>query len=197
MAHSFVLHLIRHLPTLGNQERKYIGWTDEPILKTSEWRLDLPDMPQHVYSSDLLRAKQSAALYFPQVTFQADASWRECNFGVFEGKTYAQLEKNKDYRNWIDNPYTISPLDGESLADVETRVVNALKKLPNKAVVVTHGGPIRAILTKFSPDEKNFWSWSIPHGTGYRLEWESEKAFEEGKACTYLSAVPITANETT
>jgi len=197
MAHSFVLHLIRHLPTLGNQQRKYIGWTDEPIVETSEWGWELPDMPQHVYGSDLLRAKQSAALYFPQVTFQADASWRECNFGVFEGKTYAELEKNKDYRNWIDDPYTISPLDGESLTDVETRVVKALKKLPNKAVVVTHGGPIRAILTKFSPDEKNFWSWDIPHGTGYRLEWDSEKAFEEGEICTYLSAVPITASGTT
>ena len=34
----------------------------------------------------------------------------------------------------------------------------------------------------------------IPHGTGYRLEWESEKAFKEGESCTSISAVPITAN---
>ena len=196
MAHSFVLYLIRHLPTLGNQQRKYIGWTDEPIMETSEWEWMLPDMPQHVYGSDLLRAKQSAGLYFPQATFQADSSWRECNFGVFEGKTYAELEKNMNYRNWIDNPYTIAPLEGESLADVEMRVVAALKQLPNKSVVVTHGGPIRAILTKFSPDAKEFWSWNVPHGTGYRLEWESDNAFEEGKECTYLSAVPITASGT-
>ena len=32
MADRFVLHLIRHLPTAGNEQRKYIGWTDEPIV---------------------------------------------------------------------------------------------------------------------------------------------------------------------
>ena len=87
-------------------------------------------------------------------------------------------------------------VNGESLTDLEMRVVAALKQLPNKAVVVTHGGPIRVVLTKFSPEEKGFWSWDIPHGTGYRLEWESDKAFKEGKSCTSISAVPITANET-
>ena len=41
MANGFVLYLIRHLPTLGNKERKYIGWTDEPILESANhwnWR---------------------------------------------------------------------------------------------------------------------------------------------------------------
>lgn len=198
MANGFVLYLIRHLPTAGNKKRKYIGWTDEPILESLE-SLELCGCLspiQFVYGSDLLRSRQSAALYFPQASFQADASWRECNFGEFEGKTYAELEKNEDYRKWIDNPYTFAPTDGESLEDLEARVLAALKQLPDKAVVVTHGGSIRVILTKFSPEEKDFWSWDIPHGTGYRLEWESDKTFEEEKACTSISAVPITANET-
>lgn len=196
MASGFVLYLIRHLPTLGNKERKYIGWTDEPILESANCNWRLPEAPKHVYSSDLRRAKQSAARYFPQASIETAASWRECNFGEFEGKTYAELENNKDYRNWIDDPYAFAPRGGESLTDLEMRVVAAVKQLPNQAVVVTHGGPIRAVLTKFSPEEKGFWSWDIPHGTGYRLEWESDKAFEEGKSCTSISAVPITANET-
>ncbi|MER2088505.1 MAG: histidine phosphatase family protein [Sporosarcina sp.] len=200
MANGFVLTLIRHLPTAGNQERKYIGWTDEPILESDEWEWKLCGCLsplQFVYGSDLLRSRQSATLYFPKATFEADADWRECNFGEFEGKTFAELEKNKVYRNWIDNPYEISPPGGESLRDVETRVLAALRRLPNEAVVVTHGGPIRTILSKLSSEEKAFWSWDIPHGTGYRLEWESEKAFKEGKPCTFLSAVPTTANGNT
>lgn len=196
MASGFVLYLIRHLPTLGNKERKYIGWTDEPILDSADWNWSLSEAPKHVYSSDLRRAKQSAARYFPQASFETNASWRECNFGEFEGKTYAELEKDMDYRKWIDDPYAFAPLNGESLKDLEMRVVEALKQLPNKAVVVTHGGPIRVVLTKFSFVEKGFWSWDIPHGTGFRLEWESDKAFEEGESCTSISAVPITANET-
>ena len=31
MASNHHLYLIRHLPTAGNREKKYIGWTDEPI----------------------------------------------------------------------------------------------------------------------------------------------------------------------
>ena len=154
-----------------------------------------PFTAKTVYGSDLLRSRQSAALYFPESSFEADAGWRECNFGDFEGKTYADLEKNKNYRNWIDDPYMNAPSGGESLAQVEGRVLSALRRLPNEAVVVTHGGPIRILLTKYSPEEKGFWLWKVPHGSGYRLEWESREAFEEGKRCTSLSVVPITAKE--
>ena len=38
MADRFVLYLIRHLPTAGNEQRRYIGWTDEPILESTELR---------------------------------------------------------------------------------------------------------------------------------------------------------------
>ncbi len=193
MDHGFVLYLIRHLPTAGNEERKYIGWTDEPILATTT-RSQIPT--QVVSGSDLLRARQTAELYFPQATYEANSSWRECNFGDFEGKTYADLEQDKHYRKWIDDPYTNAPHGGESLSHVEQRVLTVLKQLSSGAVVVTHGGPIRVILTKFSPMEKEFWSWDIPHGTGYRLEWESEEAFKEAKACTSISAVPIMASGT-
>ena len=70
----------------------------------------LPDSPDNSFMVVIFcRAKQSAALYFPQASIEADASWRECNFGEFEGKTYAELEKNKDYRKWIDDPYAFAP----------------------------------------------------------------------------------------
>ena len=196
MARSFVVYVMRHLPTAGNVARKYIGWTDEPIVPLETWHVDLPLKPMHVVGSDLLRAKQSAALYCPQAVYVADCRWRECHFGDFEGKTYADLEEDRDYRAWIDDPYGKEPRGGESLIALEARVLPALQQLANDAVVVTHGGPIRAILTAFSPVERAFWSWDIPHGTGYRLEWHSEKAFKEGKACVSISAVPITAKGT-
>ncbi|MFJ7934274.1 histidine phosphatase family protein [Sporosarcina sp. NPDC096371] len=193
MDDRFVLTIIRHLPTAGNQERKYIGWTDEPIVATAT---NCQHDARFVYGSDLVRARQTAALYFPDAKYHADSDWRECHFGDFEGKTYADLEKEKDYRQWIDDPYTYAPRGGESLIALEKRVLSALKRVSNGAVIVTHGGPIRLILTRFSPVEKAFWSWDIPHGSGYRLEWPSEQAFKEGQRCTSLSAVPITANET-
>ncbi|WP_438314908.1 histidine phosphatase family protein [Sporosarcina sp. FA9] len=194
MDNSYCIHLIRHLPTAGNKKRQYIGWTDEPILEPDcDFKSTLN--VSKLYGSDLLRAKQTAEVYFSNIFYNEDCAWRECYFGEFEGKTYAHLESDLDYRNWIDDPYGKAPRGGESLLEVEARIVPALMKVPDQSVVVTHGGPIRILLTLFSFDEKEFWSWEIPHGSCFRLEWESEKAFQEGKKCTSILAVPITANE--
>ncbi|MBE1555742.1 histidine phosphatase family protein [Sporosarcina limicola] len=195
MADGYHINVVRHLPTAGNKQRKYIGWTDEPIVESAELHRCLAP-GQFVYGSDLLRARQTAALYFPKAVYTADWRWRECNFGEFEGRTYADLERDMNYRNWIDDPCMFAPSGGESLRELEARVLSAHLELPNGSIVVTHGGPIRALLTKFSPTVKTFWSWEIPHGSGYRLEWENEQAFKEGTACTSISAVPIMAKET-
>ncbi|MEK3935835.1 histidine phosphatase family protein [Sporosarcina sp. FSL W7-1349] len=192
MVRRYRIHLIRHLPTLGNQERKYVGWTDEPIVVEGE--MTEPLNPSVVQGSDLLRAKQTATLYFPKAEYVADARWRECNFGKFEGKTYAELEKVQEYRDWIGNPFLIAPVDGESLKAVEKRVLEAMAELSDEAVVVTHGGPMRVILTRFCPFPKEFWSWNIPHGVVYHLDWDSEQAFKEGKPCMSISAELQTEN---
>ena len=41
--------------------------------------------------------------------------FRESHFGDWEGKTYEALKDNKTYRSWIDNPYEITPPNGENL----------------------------------------------------------------------------------
>lgn len=192
MARNHHLYLIRHLPTIGNRERKYIGWTDEPIEKATDvsWNLSMPEI---VHGSDLLRAQETATLLFPNAIYRSDARFRECNFGDFEGKTYADLEMDKDYRNWLDDMETCAPRGGESMSAVERRVLEALAEMPNGAVILTHGGPIRIAMTKFSPDSRDFWSWEIPHGSAWKFEWETYDDLKEGGRCESLSEVPITA----
>lgn len=194
MAGDHHLYLIRHLATAGNRGKKYIGWTDEPIVPVEDeesYRFAIVDS-KIVYGSDLVRARQSTALLMPDADYHADARLRECHFGEFEGKTYAELEKDKDYRNWIDDPQTYAPRGGESLEDVERRVLEALVSLPNGAVAVTHGGPIRIALTRYSPEPRDFWLWQIPHGSVWRLEWSNHNEMKEGGRCVSLSEVPIT-----
>ncbi|MDN4606037.1 histidine phosphatase family protein [Sporosarcina highlanderae] len=196
MARNHHLYLIRHLATAGNRERKYIGWTDEPIEKGSDvfWNLSKTEI---VHGSDLLRAKETAALLFPAAVYQADERFRECNFGDFEGKTYADLEMDRDYRNWLDDMETRAPRGGESMSDVERRVLEALIELPNGAVVVTHGGPIRIAMARYSPIPSDFWSWQIPHGSAWKFEWVTYDKMKEGGRCVSLSGVPITGKGTT
>ncbi|MCG7343869.1 histidine phosphatase family protein [Sporosarcina sp. ACRSL] len=196
MASDHHLYLIRHLPTAGNREKKYIGWTDEPIESVPNLVREFPmSATGVVYGSDLMRARQSAALLLPDADYVADARLRECHFGEFEGKTYADLELDKDYRNWLDDPQSFAPRGGESLAEVEKRVLETLVSLPNGGVVVTHGGPIRIALTRFSPEPRDFWSWQIPHGSAWKFEWRNYDEMKEGGGCVSLSEVPITGKE--
>lgn len=192
MDHGIELVVIRHLPTVGNGKRQYVGWTDEPIIPSDSAPYDRTI--KKVHGSDLLRTRQTAALLFPNAAYGADSCFRECNFGQFEGKTYAQLERYSHYRNWVDDPIGISPPDGESLQQVQVRVLKAFRELPQGAHVVTHGGPIRLLLARFAPEQREFWSWNVPHGSIYRFHWESEEQWKEGQRCTSLSVEMRTEN---
>jgi len=191
---------MRHLPTLGNQKKQYIGWTDEPIVEVDHKYWKLPWDPAEVFCSDLLRAKQSAAIYFPNAVYKTDPRFRESNFGKWEGKTYAALKKNKTYQAWIDDPFNHKPPAGEKLEEIKTRVLAAFTQLPvseKDTYLVIHGGPIRILLTHYSPENQPFWSWIIPHGSAWRFEWATVQDWKEGKKCASISEVPITANDNT
>lgn len=193
MVRHFTLTLIRHMPTEGNRKKQYIGWTDESIMPVNQ-NFALPWQPRIVYGSDLRRCQESAALYFPNAIYKSDWRLRESFFGDWEGKTYDMLKEDKRYRKWIEEPTVKKPPNGESLQEVETRVMAALGQLPGDSsshFIVTHGGPIRILLTRFSPEEQDFWSWEIPHQSVWQFVWENEQAFKERKRCVSLSAVPI------
>lgn len=190
--------VMRHLPTKGNMKRQYIGWTDEPIMPIEQPSFNRVDHVHVVYGSDLLRAKQSAALYFPNGTYVSDKRFRESHFGDWERKTYGQLKQDNAYRNWINNPYTFAPPNGEALDEVKSRVFAAFSEVPihkENLVIMTHGGPLRLLLTRFSPEQKDFWSWIIPHGSMWQFKWRTVQDFKEGKRCISLSEVPITESE--
>lgn len=186
------LYVIRHFPTEGNEKKQYIGWTNEPIipLEMNPLSIDVST----VYGSDLLRAKQTAKIYFPNASYSADERLRECHFGAFEGKTYTELETDQQYRNWIGDPHRYAPTGGESLKEMRLRVVEALRSLPNEAFAVTHGGPIRMMMAQFAPEEKPFWSWIVPHGSIWKFRWKNQADLEEGRRCMSLSEVRITEN---
>ncbi|WP_153730335.1 histidine phosphatase family protein [Sporosarcina obsidiansis] len=193
MARPYRLFLIRHLPTNANKKRQYCGWTDIGLARDEGDSIEFPIDVNQVYGSDLRRAHQTAAIYFPEAMYQADSRWRECNFGDFEGKTYEQLKDDAAYRRWLADPWQVAPRNGETLQQVKVRILDALQDLPNDSVVVTHGGVIRLLLETFSADPRTFWEWTVSNGSVWQFEWEDEQQWKEGQPCTSLSEVPITA----
>ncbi|WP_107950426.1 histidine phosphatase family protein [Lysinibacillus parviboronicapiens] len=191
------VRLMRHAPTKENLEKRYIGWTDTPLADPS--MLSTVDTAvSTVYGSDLLRCRETAARYFPQARYIADARFRESNFGHFEGKTYDELKSDSRYCAWLDEPIKTTPPNGEGFDVFCARVIEGFTALPKEAhdtVLVVHGGVIRALLVAFAPIEKSFWSYQVPHDNMFTLRF-SYDAWKEGARCMSLSEAPITAKPT-
>ena len=68
MSRAIKCYLIRHGATKGNQEGRYVGKTDEPVLESELERLRMLGkslLPvDHIYVSPYLRCRQSAEALF-------------------------------------------------------------------------------------------------------------------------------------
>lgn len=101
-----------------------------------------------VVSSPRLRAVQTAEPIAAPVT---DDRLRELDFGEIEGLTYEEVERTRPelFRRWMEAPTEVEFPGGESYATLAARVRPAIDELVAAGgthVVVTHGGPIRAVL---------------------------------------------------
>lgn len=118
-------------------------------------RLDEPLVPQHlepstldaaiVYSSPLLRARDTAAMLFPSAEIVVLDDLAEYSFGEWEGLSWNEIslrwpemaaEKMSDWRR-------LAPPNGEAWPEFEARVCRAFRRIregPCPAAVVGHGG---------------------------------------------------------
>ena len=100
-----------------------------------------------VVSSPRQRALQTAAALGRPV--EVDERLCELDFGDFEGRTYEELERDEPelFRRWMAAPTAVRFPNGESYADLRARTTAALDDVRARvesAIVVTHGGVIRA-----------------------------------------------------
>jgi broad specificity phosphatase PhoE len=114
-----------------------------------------------VWTSPRLRARQTAAALVAPA--HVDDDLRELDFGAFEGRTFDEIAASEPelYRAWMETPTQVRFPGGESYADLKRRAVRSLERIwaeHDVAVVVTHGGVIRAGLATWldMPDEAIF-----------------------------------------
>jgi uncharacterized phosphatase len=151
--------LARHGETDWNLGRRVQGQSDTPLNETgrAQARTLAEELAGEridaVYSSDLVRAHETARIVAEPrglgVTALPDL--REKNFGTWEGLTDDEiLVRFPDART---GPWG----DGEATEDVARRVVAALLRIAEshpggQVLVVSHGGPLRAALTRCGVD---------------------------------------------
>ena len=125
---TYRIYLFRHGLTAGNFNAQYIGSTDEPLDPRGEAQLQRlsgahPYPPvDAVFTSPLRRARQSAAILYPNHSAIALDGLKECDFGEFEGKTAAELQGDARFAKWLSGDLRARPPQGESGAEFTARV---------------------------------------------------------------------------
>ena len=138
--------LIRHGATMGNQEKRYIGITDEALCDTGIEKLlinvhkDIYPAADKIYVSPMKRCIQTAQIIYPGREAVVVDDLKECDFGRFEGKNYIELSGDSYYQKWIDSR--------KRCTEAFIRIVKHAKDNESVALVV-HGGTIMSILSEF------------------------------------------------
>ena len=154
-----------HGTTVDNTAGKCSGWKQAELTNLGKKRaIKLGEIRNDthfdvIFTSDLIRAIDSANLAFPNVKKIQDKRLRECNYGDLDGKDKSLVR----YEEHIYKPFP----NGESLKDVEKRVSEFIKYLKEnyqdkKVGIIAHRAPQLAfeVLTKnISWEEANKNDW--------------------------------------
>lgn len=162
------LYLFRHGETGLNRAKVYQGILDPPLCedgrlalfqKAEEARKVLP--LSAVFVSPMIRARETAEIFFPEFQHLVIPELRERNFGPYEGLPWAKLEKDPEYRLFVDSEGQKVPEGMERFEDFNARLELALEKVCRsfqpaeieadtlrRAALVFHGGSIMQ-LTRF------------------------------------------------
>lgn len=193
------IHLIRHGATDANYNGQYIGCkTDLPLapeglneLRLLKENLDYPEI-ERLYSSPMLRCRQTGAVLYPDKEIYPVADLREYDFGSFEGKTAAQLESNPDFIPWTSGKLSAPP-GGEDNSEFIKRLCVGLNKIVldmtedgvTSAGVIMHGGAIMMLLGVSAVPRHKPVEWTADNGRGYSLLITPSLYFKSGVVEVY------------
>ena len=184
------VYLIRHGTTAANEERLYYGATDVSLSEkgTAELRElyeegGYPDVKAcTVFTSGMVRTKETLDILFPNTEFQIEPDFREMDFGKFEMRSYEELKDDPEYQEWITGDYMANSCpEGESGNNQCERAVRAfwrvLERTKGDVLIISHSGTVIGIMQSLFPDEgENRWYWQCCGGCGYAVEMDGEKA---------------------
>jgi broad specificity phosphatase PhoE len=165
--------LVRHTEVARAWQGRCYGQSDMGLSRTGAARVrslapELADWhPNIVLHSGLRRARilAEAAAILAGVTVKADPMWMERDFGNWEGRSWAAIyrETGNAMDGMIDDPEGFRSGNGETTMELAGRSLAALRNLPSERVlVVTHGGPIAAIMGTLQAVRVHDWPALVP-----------------------------------
>lgn len=179
---------IRHGETAWNVDTRIQGHLDIPLNETGRWQaerlartLAARDPIHAIYSSDLQRAHHTAQAIAAATgaPLSTHAGLRERGFGIFEGKTYLEIEQTwpQESEHWRTRVPHWAPPGGESLLQVRERITRTLHELAarhpgEQIVLVAHGGIMDQLYRAATgQDLQSPRTWPLGNTAVNRLLW--------------------------
>ncbi|MDD3519747.1 MAG: histidine phosphatase family protein [Actinomycetota bacterium] len=178
---GFKLFLVRHGKTKWNIEGRYQGVTNTNLTSEGVQQAKLSALYlskvkfSGIYSSPLGRAVETAEAFKKVLKkgYVIRENLKEINFGKWEGLKFDEINEryNYDYQNWLKDPYSNPPTDGESFIALTKRALGELRRIfeenPDNSniLIISHGGLIVSLLVYWLKIPPEKWSSIIQsHG---------------------------------
>jgi len=178
---------IRHGETAWNVDTRIQGHLDIPLNDTGLWQAQrvaaaLAGEPiAAVYASDLKRAHATAGAIaqLAGCGVVAHMGLRERSFGVFEGKTFTEIDAAwpDDAQAWRKRVPDWAPQGGESLLTLRERIAQTAQALAEQhmgeqIVLVAHGGVLDVLYRIATGQELQApRTWQLGNASINRLLW--------------------------
>lgn len=155
------IYLIRHGRTDWNDIHAFmgrkvnVGLNKEGIRQVKELAEHFPAPPELILHSPLRRAVETVNILAEKWSFEAKEEQKltEVDFGTWTGKREKEVSHTEAFQNYLKDPGKFSPPQGESLHDVQERVIDvvqyALSLNRQRVGLVSHMDVIRAALCYF------------------------------------------------
>ena len=154
------LYLIRHGHTTWNgPPLRFQGQMDSSLSDNGRAEAialgeRMPYQPDRVISSPSLRCRQTVDCLFNRKPDQTECRCIEIGLGWFEGHLASEIEEKdrEALRTWQERPWDGAPWGGESLLELQHRVVASITDIIagiepcERVFLVVHGGVLRTLI---------------------------------------------------
>ncbi|MBT0570940.1 histidine phosphatase family protein [Curvibacter sp. CHRR-16] len=184
---------IRHGQTAWNVDTRIQGHTDIGLNEQGQWQAQQAaqalqgETLDAIYSSDLQRALHTAQAIARTTlptheTVRIHTGLRERGFGLFEGKTWAEIETHwpEESRRWRQRDPQFAPEGGETLLQLRERVHATFSAIASQhqgqhIAIVTHGG-VLDMLYRLATSQELYAprTWELANAGFNRLLWTPE-----------------------
>ncbi len=171
--------LIRHGPTLWNEQRKLQGQADIPlspdgIKRVNTWRVPERFIRYRWFASPLIRAQQTASILGLKI--KTEPAIIEMDWGEWDGHTGQELQEKygEGFSERKGRGIDLRPDGGETPREVRERVeewIGRVSKIGLPTGAVSHQGIIRAAISLAT-------GWNMINPPPEEIKWDAIHLFE-------------------